>query len=374
MRLTRLPYNLPARLSAQQSARISNLRRELVRAQGDDGSWTCPSALETLVTTCQAVLALCVLGDARDEERVNRAVRWLARPEVMNQEYAYWSAAVFNCVDGWDEETDETFRRCEELAVVGLKHHKDSPLFEFVCEQAKLLGKPSSFLDAHLGTIVSEIDEAEKRSQLNAHVLSYKYLVLCMAGGGSPDRTSAVLASLLARAFVTELEASWPGNIASTAYVHMNLVAIREATSDSRLDEVIDKSYAAIISRVDAKLFEHQLPAGGEFKKPSYSQAVALRAISHYEIYQRDGRKIGVTAFDRAKSRRMLYWVAGAVSMVAAFGVFVGPFLVGVLRANDLLSLQGAWTIIEKMAVVWGLFGVSMFGLWQLLRKWTRGR
>ncbi len=361
LRFLCLPQNLPTPLDETSTKRISRIRRSIIRNQNRDGSFGGKGLLERQVTTSQIVLALSALGDHRDVARVRKALKWLAKDKVISSEYSYWSLAPFNCVDGYDEQVDLLFRKANDLAEAGVKHHENSPLPNFVSEQANILGKGTEFTKNERLRISGLIDSKSQLQKEAAHVVSHTLLVGVISDVCNETHFASILEILVSKGEANGEAIRWPGNIASTCYILVNLVITKSLSETTLFDEIIERAYAAIVYAVDHGEVLTTLPAGGQFEKPAvYTFAVVLRALVRYWSLKKGWRRVSITGFDYELLRKkQLGAMIGICGLLAIIAWFVEPALDAVknLLAVNQNGSPDYWETLDRVANVLSIIG-----------------
>lgn len=362
-----LPQNLPTALDDVATRRISRLRHSIVRAQNFNGSFGGKGILEQQVTTSQVVLALSALGDHRDSQRVRRAMHWLSKDKVVNSEYSYWSLAPFNCVDGYDDKVDALFKKANDLAESGLKHHENSPLPNFVSEQARILGRETAFTRTEKSRISKLVNSKTLLQKEAAHVISHTLLVSVVFGECSETLVKSVAELLVEKGEGSGEAIRWSGNIASTCYVLINLIAVKALMETSELDDLIEKSHAAIVYAVDHNEVLSTLPAGGQFQKPQvYTDAVVLRSLVRYWLMRKGWRRVSTTGYDLDVQRKIRLATIFGLGAVATLMSFVAEPLLEVARGFVIVDQNGLpnyWEMLDRFANILGTLGLPGVGL-----------
>lgn len=361
LRFLSVPQNLPTPVDVETSRRISSIRKTILKGQNRDGSFGGQGSLERIVTTSQAVLALSALGDHRDQKRVDRALRWLSKARVLNNEYSYWSLAPFNCSDGFDAEVDQMFDKADQLAEANLKHHPNSPLPNFLIEQAALLDRSTKFTVSETKKVSELLKDSDRVGKEAAQVISHTALVGVLADALDETGLREINRILESKAADDGQSLRWPGNISATCYVLINLIIITAITESKAFEQTIERAYAAIVYAKDHNEVLSVLPAGGDFKRPEvYTNAVLLRAFLRFWSWKKCWRQIGITQFDlkRLRERRLQFFIGLAVT-VTIISWFAEPSFLVLERflVTDDEGVPDYWETLGRTANVLGLLG-----------------
>jgi hypothetical protein len=268
-----------------QAVVVYKALRWLEKRQNRDGSWGKGSALDRIIATCHALMALLSCGYPSDHKAIVRGINWLTKGDVNQHLWSFWRIGPMLKLPGYEKYIENDLKRIKELINGHTAPHPDFLPQIFLLKVMLLLGrtKDDPEVQRYLKMVLDEWNEEicwRNRSDTTSHALAI------INEFDFPNKERVVSASKrLIRLKASEIGPNhlcWEGRGTSTAYVIMNFI-------DSGFRD--DPDLTPLMAKAVNWLADKQQPEGnwdieippfggtGDITSPDYYTAVIVRSI-----------------------------------------------------------------------------------------------
>lgn len=271
----------------------------LTGRQNADGSWGTGTLIQRVVCTCQAILTLVAAGLSLDCQDIALGLRWLLGDEVENADNRYQRAApLISC--GRFKEAEEDLNDIRSFIREGGFGPFPSfslQMFLYRCLVVAGMSSAAEEVRALANQIVLDQDDDGGWRKGKKSIVSTAFglwALTTVRDSTLREREDKALEYILDKVAwkrdPVAVQASWDSNVASTAYVMMDLLA-SGLQSLPKVEDVLvaAKNYIVLRQEADGGWPRQNPPFGGEVQNREYFAAVALRGlISFYRALRDD--------------------------------------------------------------------------------------
>jgi hypothetical protein len=268
----------------------------LIARQSEDGYWGSGSVIRQMVCTCQAVMTLIDVGFDPTFEPIDKALKWLKSPQAKNANNSFQRIAPFIAAKVRDKEIKKILTDIRSYIKVG--GFGPFPSFSLQMFLLRcLIERGVDLEDPEIKELLKEVLEDQdledggwRKVRKSPTITAFGIWILKILGDNEFNSRIKIALDFIKENKIekpepTKIGVCWENNVASTAYIMMDLIAAGLYTKDD-MRELIDRAKDYILSnrRDDGSWSPGPPPFGGEVEDAEYFTSIAIRGLVAYNL------------------------------------------------------------------------------------------